>query len=61
MQSIRARTKAEASGGRISIVAVASPNTLMASAGELKGHPLLDGLRKAVEQYREQIENDPTR
>ncbi len=30
-------------------------------AGSMKGNPLLEEWRKAVEEYREEIENDPNR
>ncbi len=62
LQGIRQRATVEVAAGRIVVVGVpGEPNPLMACAGELKGHPLLDDWRQAVAEYRAEIENDPER
>ena len=61
LQAIRRKLTGGTADARVAEVQVPPLNPLMACAGELKDHPLLEDWRRAVTEYREQIENDPDR
>lgn len=61
LQAIRQKVTAGTAGVQVAEVQVPSMNPLMACAGELKDHPLLEDWRRAVAEYREQIEKDADR
>ena len=62
MQAIQQRVTEGVAGRRLAIIGVhGEANSLLACAGEIQGHPLLDDWRRAVAEYREEIETDPDR
>jgi hypothetical protein len=61
LQAIRQKVTTGTAGVRVAEVKVPPLNPLMVCAGELKDHPLQGGWRRAVAEYRTQIENDPDR